>query len=343
MMQTSSEKTPTPPVGLSNTTARHDSQSWLSRGGSETLRQIAPIATLLILVIVVGIITPEFLSVKTLLTLAGDTATLFVLAAGVTFVIMLGGIDLSIESAASFCSVVVAMSLPYVGYLSFFLGALAGAGIGLVNGLLHTRLKIPSFITTLAAMGVWSGVALVITDVKPIQIELKNTDYLLWISGKTVGVPNTVFIGVAVLLVCLFIQRYTAFGRYSTAIGAGEEATWAAGVNVSRHKIIAFMLSGTMAGLAGVMLSGIMSGGSARMADNLLLPTIASVIVGGTAITGGVGSVVRTVIGALIISVVRVGMQFIGVDVFAQQIVFGVMLVIAVAITIDRSKIPIVK
>ena len=98
-----------------------------------------------------------------------------------------------------------------------------------------------------------------------------------------------------------------------------------------------------MAGLTGVILSGIMAGGSARMADNLLLPTIATVIVGGTAITGGVGSVWRTVVGALIISVVRVGMQFVGVDVFAQQIVFGVMLVIAVAITIDRSKIPIVK
>jgi ribose transport system permease protein len=152
-----------------------------------------------------------------------------------------------------------------------------------------------------------------------------------------------VLIGVAVLLVCLFIQRYTPFGRFSSAIGAGEEATRASGVNVDRYKIIAFIISGAMAGLAGVMLSGIMSGGSARMADNLLLPTIASVIVGGTAITGGVGSVWRTVIGALIISVVRVGMQFIGVDVFAQQIVFGVMLVLAVAITIDRSKIPIVK
>jgi ribose transport system permease protein len=266
-----------------------------------------------------------------------------VLAAGVTFVIMLGGIDLSIESVASFCSVVVAMTLPYVGYLSFGLGALAGAVIGLINGLVHTRLKIPSFITTLAAMGVWSGLAVVITDVKPVQIELRNANYLTWIADKTLGVPNTVLIGVAVLLVCLFIQRYTTFGRYSAAIGAGEEATRASGVNVDRYKLIAFMLSGTMAGLAGVILSGIMSGGSARMADNLLLPTIAAVIVGGTAITGGVGSVWRTVIGALIISVVRVGMQFIGVDVFAQQIVFGVMLALAVAITIDRSKIPIVK
>jgi ribose transport system permease protein len=328
---------------LSGSSALQGFRAWLNRGGAETLRQIAPIATLLILVILVGIITPEFLSVPTLLTLAGDTATLFVLAAGVTFVIMLGGIDLSIESIASFCSVVVAMALPFTGYLSFVLGALAGAVIGLINGLVHTRLKIPSFITTLAAMGVWSGLALIITNVAPIQIELRHGDYLQWIAGKTFDIPNRIFIGAAVLIVCLFIQRYTAFGRYSSAIGAGEEATRASGVNVDRYKLIAFVLSGLMAGMAGVILSGVMSGGSARMADNLLLPTIASVIVGGTAITGGVGSVWRTVIGALIISVVRVGMQFVGVDVFAQQIVFGTMLVVAVAITIDRSKIPIVK
>lgn len=341
-MQTSSEKT-TASMAMGGRWTRRGMQEWLNGGGSDTLRQIAPIATLLVLVILVGIAAPGFLSPNTLLTLAGDTATLFVLAAGVTFVIMLGGIDLSIEASASFCSVVVAMALPALGYLSFVLGALAGAGIGLVNGLIHTRLKIPSFIATLAAMGVWSGVALVITDVKPVQIELKNGYYLAWIADKTFGIPNRMFIGIAVLLVCVFIQRYTKFGRLSAAIGAGEEATRASGINVDRYKNIAFVLSGTMAGLAGVMLSGIMSGGSARMADNLLLPTIAAVIVGGTAITGGVGSVWRTVIGALIISVVRVGMQFVGVDVFAQQIVFGVMLAIAVAITIDRSKIPIVK
>lgn len=341
-MQSSSEETPA--AGNLNQPLRPRSlQQWLDRGGADTLRQIMPIAILVVLTVLVGIITPQFLSVQTLLTLAGDTATLFVLAAGVTFVIMLGGIDLSIESAASFCSVVVAMTLPYVGYLSFALGVLAGAFIGWLNGLVHTRLKIPSFIVTLAAMGVWSGLALVITNVKPIQIEIRNASYLTWIAGKTLGIPNTVLIGLAVLVVCVIIQRYTRFGRYSSAIGAGEAATWASGVNVDRYKLIAFTLSGALAGLTGVILSGIMSGGSARMADNFLLPAIATVIVGGTAITGGVGSVWRTVIGALIISVVRVGMQFVGVDVFAQQIVFGLMLVVAVAITIDRSKIPIVK
>ncbi len=341
-MQTSSEQTPGP-GDLNRPATPGGIRLWMSRGGTETLRQFTPIAILVVLVGLVGIITPEFLSPNTLLTLAGDTATLFVLAAGETFVIILGGIDLSIESAASFCSVIIAMTLPYVGYLSFALGALMGSLIGLLNGLVHTRLKIPSFIATLAAMGVWSGLGLVITNVRPISIELKNADYLAWITGKFLGIPNTVLIAGVVLVVCLVIQRYTAFGRYSSAIGAGEEATRASGVNVDRYKLIAFVVSGTMSGLTGVILAGIMAGGSARMAQNLLLPAIATVIVGGTAITGGVGSVGRTVIGALIISVVRVGMQFVNIDVFAQQIVFGIMLVIAVAITIDRSKIPIVK
>jgi len=126
-------------------------------------------------------------------------------------------------------------------------------------------------------------------------------------------------------------------------IGAGEAAAFASGVKVDRQKIVAFTLSSGFAGLAGVILAGRLASGSPTLANELLLPAIAAVVVGGTAITGGVGSIGRTMIGALIISVVRIGMTFIGVDIFAQQIVFGVMLVLAVAVTIDRSKIPIVK
>ena len=133
------------------------------------------------------------------------------------------------------------------------------------------------------------------------------------------------------------------FGRYSAAIGAGEAAAYASGVKVDRQKIIAFTLSAGFAGLAGVILAGRLASGSPTLANELLLPAIAAVVVGGTAITGGVGSIWRTLIGALIISVVRIGMTFVGVDIFAQQIVFGVVLVLAVAATIDRSKIPIVK
>jgi ribose transport system permease protein len=139
------------------------------------------------------------------------------------------------------------------------------------------------------------------------------------------------------------LQAHTRFGRYSAAIGAGEPAAYASGVRVSRIKVAAFALSSAFAALAGVVLAGRLASGSPTLAAELLLPSIAAVVVGGTAITGGVGSVWRTLVGSLIVSVVRVGMTFLGVDIFAQNIVFGAVLIAAVAVTIDRSKIPIVK
>ena len=311
--------------------------------GGDLVRQAMPLATLIGLVILVGLITPEFLTAQTLLVLASDTATLFVMAVGVTFVIMVGGIDLSIQSVASLASVVVALCLPRFGYLGFVLAALTGALAGVLSGLAHVKLRIPSFIATLAIGGIAAGTALIISDAQAITMGAAERAYIGWITGTSLGLPHEVIIGALVLAGGLFVQRYTAFGRYSQAIGAGEPATYASGVRVDRHKIIACTLSGAFAGFAGVILAGRLASGSPTLANELLLPAIAAVIVGGTAITGGVGSVWRTLIGALIISVVRIGMTFIGVDIFAQQIVFGIVLIMAVAVTIDRSKIPIVK
>jgi ribose transport system permease protein len=302
-----------------------------------------PLLTLVALAIVVGSITPQFLTIETLLVLAADTATLFVLATGVTFVIMLGGIDLSIQSMASLGSVIVALTVAQLGYGAFALAVAVGALSGLAGGLAHVKLKIPSFIATLAIGGVLAGTALVISGARSITLGEAERQYLWWITGRTMGVPHEVWIGLAVLVGTHIVQSRTAFGRYSAAIGAGEAAAYASGVKVDRQKIIALVLSGALAGFAGVILAGRLASGSPTLANELLLPAIAAVVVGGTAITGGVGSVWRTAIGALIISVVRIGMTFIGVDIFAQQIVFGVVLILAVAITIDRSKIPIVK
>jgi ribose transport system permease protein len=141
----------------------------------------------------------------------------------------------------------------------------------------------------------------------------------------------------------MWAQRFSPFGRYSTAIGAGEAAVWASGIRVNRHKVLAYALSGGLAALGGILLAARLSSGSPTLANQLLLPAIAAVVVGGTAITGGVGGIERTIVGALIISVVRVGMTFVGVNIFAQQMVFGAVLVAAVGLTIDRTKVGIVK
>jgi ribose transport system permease protein len=309
----------------------------------EDIRKWLPLATLAVLILLVGIAQPSFLQPGTLIELASDTAVLFILATGVTFVIMLGGIDLSIQSMASLASVIVALTITRLGYGSFLLAIVIGAIAGFLSGIVHVRLKIPSFIATLAMGGVLFSAALVISKDRSITLDETGRAYQAWITSQAFGLPNVIFIGLLVLAAAHVVQAHTRFGRYSAAIGAGEPAAFASGVKVGRQKIFAFVLSAAFAAVAGVVLAGRLASGSPTLAAELLLPSIAAVVVGGTAITGGVGSIWRTLVGALIISVVRIGMTFLGVNIFAQNIVFGAVLIGAVAITIDRTKIPIVK
>lgn len=315
----------------------------LTAARQEQLRQAAPFVTLAVMLAVVGITAPGFLTAETLTIVLADTATLFIMAAGVTFLILLGGIDLSVQAVASMTSVVMALLLPAIGWLAFPVALLAAVAMGTANGLAYTRLRIPSFIASLAISGIAAAIALLVSGTRSVPIGEAERGYLGWITGEVAGIPNEILIGLAVLVLCVVVQRWTAFGRYSLAVGAGEAAAHASGIDVDRVKLIACMISAALAGFAGIVLAGRLSAGSPTLANEFLLPAIAAVVVGGTALTGGVGGVVRTLVGALIISVVRIGMTFVGVDVFAQQIVFGVVLVLAVAATIDRSKIPIVK
>ena len=307
------------------------------------LRGIAPLLVLIGLVALIGMFKPGFLTLDTLVVVMADTATLFIIAAGVTFVIMLGGIDLSIQSVASLSSVIVAMMLPGAGYWAFPSALLAGLLTGAFSGIVHVWLRIPSFIVTLATSGLASAAALLLSQARSITIGQSGRAFLTWVTGRLFGVPSVIIVGAIVAAAGIWIQRYTAFGRYSTAIGAGEAATVASGVKVNRQKAIAYALSAGLAALAGILLAGRMSSGSPTLANELLLPAIAAVVVGGTAITGGAGGVGRTVLGALIIAFVRVGMTFVGINIFAQQMVFGLVLIVAVAITIDRGKVLIVK
>lgn len=315
------------------------SPQWQAR-----LRDNAPLATLIALVLVVGFFSPVFLEANTMMLLAADTATLFIMGAGLTFVILLGGIDLSVQTVASLASVVLAVTLPRIGWLCIPAAIASGVLAGLISGLAQTKLRIPSFIATLAVSGIAAATALVLSGTQsvPIPPEMRGT-VLGFAAGHSFGLPNDILVGLAVLLASLFVERRTVFGRWSVAVGAGEPAALVAGVPVNRVKVAALAISGGLAALAGVVMGARLSSGSPTLANEFLLPAVAAVCVGGTALTGGVGSVARTLIGALIVSVVRIGMTFVGVDPFAQQIVFGAVLVLAVAATIDRSKIPIVK
>jgi ribose transport system permease protein len=316
-------------------------RNWISVAGR--LRKAAPVLVLIGLVALIGLLRPGFLNLDTLVVVMADTAILFIIAAGVTFVIMLGGIDLSIQSVASLSSVIVAALLPGAGYWAFPAALLAGLVTGAFSGVVHVWLRIPSFIVTLATSGLASAAALLLSQARSITIGESGRAFLSWVTGRLFGVPSVIIVGAAVAIAGIWVQHYTAFGRYSTAIGAGEAATIASGVKVNRQKVIAYALSAGLSALAGILLAGRMSSGSPTLANELLLPAIAAVVVGGTAITGGSGGIGRTVLGALIIAVVRVGMTFVGINIFAQQIVFGTVLILAVAVTIDHTKILIVK
>ena len=167
--------------------------------------------------------------------------------------------------------------------------------------------------------GVLFSTALVTSGEKSITLEVSERGYLDWITGAAYGIPNVLVIGLIVLAVAHVLQAHTRFGRYSAAIGAGEPAAYASGVKVNRQKVIAYVLSAGFAALAGVILAGRLASGSPTLAAEMLLPSIAAVVVGGTAITGGVGSIWRTLVGALIISVVRIGMTFLGVNIFLRR------------------------
>jgi len=305
--------------------------------------EIMPIATLVILVILTSIGSPRFLLPATLLGLLSQSTTLLVMGLGQTFIILMGSIDLSIAPVAAMASVIAAMLLPIFGYWAFVIAALFGVFAGALTGVVHTKARIPSFIATLGAMGLWTGVAFVVSDATPISVSSSENQYLTWVTGTNFGVPNVVIIGFLVLLITYILEKYTRFGRYVKAIGAGEKATTVSGVPIDRYKIMAFIVCSTLAAFSGILLSTRMSGGSARMADGFLLKAIAVVILGGTAISGGIGGVLRTFIGVLIVMVLEVGMNMVGVNPWFQQAIFGGIIILAVTLTIDRSRITIIK
>jgi ribose transport system permease protein len=307
------------------------------------MRGAIPPALLVGLVLIIEIAAPGFLTGETLTLLLSNTAVVFILATGVTFVILIGGIDLSIQAVASLSSVILAQLLPRFGLGAFPIAIFAGLIFGILSGYVHVRLKVPSFVATLATGGVVAGIALWAAQGRAITIEEGGRANTAWINDTIAGMPTVVMIATVIGLLAFFALRYTRFGRHSLAVGAGEPAAMAAGINVERTKIIAFAVSGTLAAIAGAILAARLSSGSPNLANQLLLPAIAAVIVGGTAITGGLGGVARTAVGALIISIVRIGMTFVGINIFAENVVFGSVLILAVAITIDRSKIAIIK
>ena len=310
---------------------------------SEFYVKFAPILLLVIMCLVMTIGDVSFLSIVNFETLSIQMSVLLVIGIGMTFVILMGAIDLSVGAVVSCSAVATAISMRHLGYIAFPLAILTGSAFGFLNGLIHTRFKIPSFMATLGTGGIALGVAYRACGGTPVDIPGTATVYRSWVTESILGLPNITIIAISVLFFCYFLERYTRFGRYVYAIGGEERVARLSGIPVDKYKIFAFILCGACAGLGGALLASRIAMGAPKSGEPFLLLAIAAVVVGGTAITGGVGGVFRTLVGALTITILRNGMNVVGVYIYAQQMFVGLVTILAVIATINRLKIPIIK
>jgi ribose transport system permease protein len=301
-----------------------------------------PLIALVALVAALTIADPDFLTQRSLTAVLRTAAPLIVLAAGATLVVLCGGIDLSIAALASLSTVLLALWLPDLGGLATPAVILVAAAIGALQGLTHVLLRIPSFIVTLGGLSILSAIALVVSGAGTVRVVDDST--VKWLDLYVAGyLPMSAAMAIIVVALIALVLKVTPLHSWISATGYSESAARLAGTPVDLVKIGAFCVSGACAGLAAVMLVSRQFSGGPTMADNLLLPAVAAIVVGGTAITGGHGSVWRSLAGALVVTLLRVGLPIVGVPSAYEQILYGVIIVVAVALTLDSSKVSIIK
>jgi ribose transport system permease protein len=293
-------------------------------------RQFGTFAGLIGLCVTLWILTPHFLTVSNLLNVAQQTSINAIIAVGLTFVIISGGIDLSVGSVVAFCGVVLASLLQReVPVPLAILGGLAtGLACGVVNGLLITFGRLPPFIATLGMMSVARGGALLYTEGRPISGFSEGFRWLA--TSEILFVPVPVVLMVVVYAIAHFVLRRTRFGRYAFAIGGNEEAALLSGVPVRFHKTMVYGACGLLSALASIVLTARLNSAQPIAGMNYELDAIAATVIGGTSLLGGQGSVIGTLIGALIMGVLRNGLNLIGVSSFSQQVLIGAVIILAV-------------
>lgn len=308
---------------------------------------VGPLLVLVVLVIVLTLIRPRFLSADNIANLIRQSSILVIIAIGEAYIIIMGSIDLSIEGNMALASVFIGLlaenyfNANDFGLLAVVIGVGAGVLMGLVNGVLHTKLRIPSFMVTLGMMYVGVGLATWLSN--GMNLPILDPMILSWARGNTGPIPNLAFFGLIMFLLGLFLEKYTKFGRYVFAIGGAEDRAKLAGVPIDKYKILAFTVAGFFMGVGGVLNSARIGAGAANSGLNYLFAAITAVAVGGTALTGGTGGVVQTLVGALIVTVISNGLLMVGVPSVSILAVQGVIITIAVILTLDRSKLPFVK
>ncbi len=309
--------------------------------------RVPPLYVTIALLVVVALAfylgNPNFLSFFNLNTIISFSAILLMVALGQMCAILVGGIDLSVGGLVSFVSVVFIILIKPLGYLAYPLCILAGLAAGYLNGLILTRIKIPSFIATLGTGGILTSLAYLVS---PRPVNLSPDLYPVVdtvVNGSLLSISNVLYIGLAVLILYYVILRFTTTGRNIFYIGSNIKMSWMSGINIVRTRNIAFMLSGLGAALVGITMSSIRYGGDPVVGSSYVLNSIAAVVVGGTALTGGMGGVLNTIFGSVFMSMLDNGMNVVGIDQYLQQAILGVMVIVGVTLTFDRTKTPIVK
>jgi ribose transport system permease protein len=300
------------------------------------------VALLIVLVALFTMGNRNFLSAYNLNTIASYTAILLVVGLGQMNPILIGGIDLSVGGLMSFISVVFVVSLKTIGIWAFPLCIVVALIVGYLNGNILTRIKIPSFIATLGTGGILTSLALLVS---PLPVDAPSSTYGLLeiVNGTMLGLPNLLLLTLVVFAFFYVIVRFTTVGRNIYYVGSNIKMSWMSGIDIVGTRNFAFVLSGLGAGIAAIMQSCSQYGGDPALGKVYILQSIAAVVVGGTALTGGTGGAINTVVGALILGVMENGMNVVGVDAYFQQSILGLVIIISVALTFDRSKTATIK
>ncbi|WP_123043305.1 ABC transporter permease [Cohnella candidum] len=300
--------------------------------------QLGMLVILILLCAVMAVFAPHFTDISNVITVLKQISITAILAAGMTMVILTGGIDLSVGSTMALSGVLSVMMTnagvnPVLAMLG---GAAIGYAAGAVNGYFTAYPKLPSFIVTLGSMTYLRGLAYVISGGYPIV--LSNSTFKFVGSGYIAGIPAMIYIMAIVYIIMFFVLKYTMFGRHVYAIGGNEEAARLTGIKVKRALLNVYSISGLLAGIAGVVMAGRLFSGQPMIGVGAELDAIAAVVLGGTSFVGGFGKIQGTIIGVLIIGVLVNGLTLLNVDFYWQQVVKGFVIVAAVLLDRLRTK-----
>lgn len=291
-----------------------------------------------VLLLSITAINPRFMSTGNISNILSDMSAVLLLAIGVTFILLIGSIDLSIGAMSSCACVTFAVTISSIGWLGAVAAITFGAFAGLLSGLLYVKLKIPSFIATFGTMSIWQSLALILSNGSPQQISKEFYVYTQWFKIKIGILPMPFIIAMSIFILLLFVEKKTKFGRTVYAIGGNESAARMAGLNIDGTKIAVFIMMGIFAAMAGILFACNLKSGIPTVGEPFTLTAIAAVALGGTSLSGGKGGLMKTLAGVILVILIQNGMNVIGVGVFWQKITFGTIILIALYFTTDRKR-----